>query len=307
MNSSEITKVILIFLVFGILFTVNILAVGIADIKKNWPLYRCNPTIMPFASFFGHDPTSNFTYCIQNMQSAYMGSILQPINYNLNALASVGSELTGAISSARGFIARLRSAITDIVGSVFGVFLNLVIQMQKILINIKDTFGKISGIMATLLYTLSGTVLTTQSMWNGPPGQMVRALCFHPHTIVKLASGDTSRMCDIDIGDVLKNGSVVCATMKIKNYDNESKPIHNFWKLEGGEGERQIFVTGCHLVKHPKSGDFVPVSDHPDAIETTDNTKWFSCLITSDHTIPIGDHVFHDWEDNNGSPSKDLM
>ena len=82
MNSSEITKVILIFLVFGMLFAINILSVGIANIKKNWPLYRCNPTIMPFASFFGHDPKTNFTYCIQNMQSAYMGNILQPINYN---------------------------------------------------------------------------------------------------------------------------------------------------------------------------------------------------------------------------------
>ena len=30
------------------------------------------------------------------------------------------------------------------------------------------------------------------------------------------------------------------------------------------------------------------------------------CLITSDHTIPIGKHIFHDWEDNNGSPAKNL-
>ena len=307
MNSSEITKVILIFLVFGMLFAINILSVGIANIKKNWPLYRCNPTIMPFASFFGHDPKTNFTYCIQNMQSAYMGNILQPINYNLNALASVGTELSGAISSARGFIARLRTEISNIVGSIFGVFLNLIIQMQKILINIKDTFGKISGIMATLLYTLSGTVMTTQSMWNGPPGQMVRALCFDPNTMLKLNCGKEVKMKDVDIGDVLKNGTVVCATMKIKNYDRDGKPIHKYWKVPEGEAGSDIFVTGCHLVRHPQSGDFVPVSEHPDAIETEQSSKWFSCLITDNHTIPIGKHLFHDWEDNNGSPSKDLI
>ena len=31
-----------------------------------------------------------------------------------------------------------------------------------------------------------------------------------------------------------------------------------------------------------------------------------TCLITSNHTIPIGGRIFHDWEDNNGSPSKSL-
>ena len=40
------------------------------DIKDNWPEYRCNPT-MPFASQFGVDPSENFTYCIQNMQTGY--------------------------------------------------------------------------------------------------------------------------------------------------------------------------------------------------------------------------------------------
>jgi len=30
------------------------------------------------------------------------------------------------------------------------------------------------------------------------------------------------------------------------------------------------------------------------------------CLITSNHTIPIGTNIFHDWEDNQGSPSKSI-
>lgn len=42
--------------------------------------------------------------------------------------------------------------------------------------------------MITLLYILDGSTKTTQSMWKGPPGQMVRSLgkCFHPHTKIKL-------------------------------------------------------------------------------------------------------------------------
>ena len=38
----------------------NILAVGIKNIQDNWPEYRCNPSIMPFAGTFGHDVMDNF-------------------------------------------------------------------------------------------------------------------------------------------------------------------------------------------------------------------------------------------------------
>lgn len=307
MRTSDITKAILVVLVFVALYAVNVLAVGIAKIKKDWPIYRCNPMIMPFASFFGQDPKTNFVYCIQNMQANYMGHILQPIEYNLNAMATLGGNLGKSISAARSFIANLRSEITGIIGSIFGVFLNLLIQMQKTIITIKDTFDKISGIMATILYTFSGSVMTTQSMWNGPPGQMVRALCFHPHTKVCLQSGDIARMRDVEIGDKLKNGATVCATMRIKNFDEDNKTIHHFYALPGGESGETVYVTGCHLVKHPHTGEYCPVSQHPDAVETRESTKWFVCFITSDHTIPIGSHTFHDWEDDNGSPSKDLL
>ena len=40
-------------------------------IKKEWPNYRCNPTVMPFANVFGHDTMKNFTYCVQNLQSTF--------------------------------------------------------------------------------------------------------------------------------------------------------------------------------------------------------------------------------------------
>ena len=38
----------------------------------------------------------------------------------------------------------------------------------------KDMMGKIVGIMATMMYLLQGSIMTMQSSWNGPPGEMVR-------------------------------------------------------------------------------------------------------------------------------------
>ena len=43
----------------------------VAEIKANWPLYRCNPMYMPLAD----NMEENFTYCIQSMQTNFMGPI----------------------------------------------------------------------------------------------------------------------------------------------------------------------------------------------------------------------------------------
>ena len=313
MKGSDITLTLFIFLIFIGLFLFNIFVTGMKDIKDNWPEYRCNPTVMPFASQFGVDPSANFTYCIQNMQTGFMGYLLEPVNYALSMVNSLGGEFTESIQSIRNVINNMRNFLSSIVQNIFGVFLNILIQFQKIIIAMKDMVGKIVGIITVLLYTIDGVVKAMQSAWGSPAGDVMRALCFMPNTLVKLENGKIVQMQHLNLGDVLLNGSVVCATMQIKNFIgtkafNKNKSdfdqIESIYRLGGGVANAPIHVTGSHLVQH--MGEWIPVKDHPDAKTTSLKTKWLSCLITSDHLIPIGSHIFHDWEDDNGSPSKDL-
>ena len=167
---------------------------AITEIKKDWPKYRCNPIFMPLSDNIQKD----FTFCIQSMQTNFMGYLLQPINYILSVLSSMGGDFTQSLNLMRTMVSSMRSMITDIFQNIFGVFLNLVIEFQKITIGIKDLVGKIIGIMVTLMYMIDGSVKTMQSTWNGPPGQMVKALggmCFHPDTQVKLQNGIIKKMC----------------------------------------------------------------------------------------------------------------
>ena len=176
MRSSDISLSIFIILVFVSMYFYNILAVGIKNIKDNWPEYRCNPTIMPFAGTFGHDVMSNFTHCIQNTQTDFMGYLLQPLNYLMSVVNKSIGGLMESIQDIRSFINVFRNMLASIVQSIFGVFINILTQFQFILIKMKDMMGKIVGIMATMMYILQGTVMTMQSSWNGPPGQMVRLM-----------------------------------------------------------------------------------------------------------------------------------
>jgi hypothetical protein len=261
------------------------------EIKKDWPKYRCNPMFMPFSDNMEKD----FVYCIQSMQTNYMGYLLQPINYILGVLSSMGGDFTQSLNLMRTMISSMRSMITDIFQNIFGVFLNLVIEFQKITIGIKDLVGKIIGIMVTLMYMIDGSVKTLQSTWNGPPGQMIKALggmCFHPDIKVKLKDGNVKKMSELDLGDYLENNSRIDVIMKVDNKFNEE-----YYKLTD-ETMGDILVTGTHMIFYEKESKFIEVKDHPDAIKTSIRDPWFCSFITDDHKIKIGNYLFWDWEDD---------
>ena len=126
---------------------------------------------------------------------------------------------------------------------------------------------------------------------------MVKALgkCFYPNTKVKLQDGTVKQMKDINLGDILENGSIVEAVMMI---DNKREPVSLYRIPNEGVGGTDIFVTGKHLVFDKKTQRLIKVENYSNAINSKIEIDWFSCLITSDHKIQIGNELFWDWEDH---------
>lgn len=285
------------FLYINLAFAIYIAGVfyysQLADIKANWPLYRCNPIYMPLAD----NIEQNFVYCIQSMQTNFMGHLLQPLTFVTGSLGGMLGNFMNEINSVRAMFDKIRTFFSEIVQSIFGVFLNLVIEFQRITIGIKDLIGKTIGIMVTLMYVMDGSVKTMNSTWNGPPGQMVRSLgkCFHPETKIKLKNRTIKAIKDIDLGDVLEDGSIVESVMKI---DNKREPIPLYVIKNKGVNNEDIFVTGSHLVFDEDKNLFIKVENYSKAEKTDIKIDWFSCLITSYHRIKIGNEIFWDWEDH---------
>jgi len=208
----------------------------------------------------------------------------------------MGGGLMNEINMVRAMFSKIRNLFSSIIESVFGIFLNLVIEFQKIIISMKDLFGKAIGILTTLLFTINGSIKIMQSAWNGPAGQLIRALgaCFHPDTKVKLSNGNEVFMKDLNLGDKLESGSIVRSFIKIQNYKKE--PLY---KIKSND--QNIYVTGSHFVYDKSSHNFIHVKDYGKAILTDKISDWFVCLVTSDNKISIQDEIFWDWEDDHFS------
>jgi len=260
------------------------------EIRENWPKYRCNPPYWVFSENISED----FTYCVQNTQINMMGSLLQPLNYMVSSLTSIGGEFAESINNIRVMFSSIRNFVAEIIENVFGVFLNLVIAFQKILISIKDMVGKMIGIVVTIMYVLDGSIKTMQSAWNGPPGQLVKAIgsCFHPNTIITLANGKKYTMENIPLGSELTDGGKVFAVLKVDNTKKE--PLY---KIKGDN--QDVFVTGEHFIFDKETNKWIQVKDYKKStIQKELIIPEFSCLITTNRRIPIDNELFWDWEDD---------
>tara|TARA_B100000886_G_C20416636_1_gene489563 strand:+ start:74 stop:1024 length:951 start_codon:yes stop_codon:yes gene_type:complete len=278
-------------------------------IRKIWPTIKCNPLVMPFASAFGKDPLDNFTDCVKNIQEQSMDYILSPLNSNINTLGGISNSLILSNLNVRKNFAFLRNSSSNLIGSSFGVFSNILIEFQKMGLNVRDTVGKLGGAMVVLMHSLKGSMHMMKSLWKGPPGDTLRALggvsyaisnfdpfCFLPDTLLKLHDNTCVKMKDIKLGSILKNGSKVEGILKLNNLEENNSFKEKLYMFLKGENKTPIYVTGKHLVYINNKLDYV--KNHPDAKQTEINNKELCCIITSDHTIPIGDYVFWDWEDS---------
>ncbi len=268
----------------------------VKEIYDNWPEYRCNPMYMPLSKNLKED----FTFCVQNMQKGMMGNMLQPLTYVVSNVGNTSNDIMNSMNDVREMFNKVRGFTGDIVQNIFGAFLNIVIEFQKITISIKDLVAKVIGTMVVLLYLMDGSIKTMKSAWNGPPGQLTRGLgkCFHPETKVKLKNGSVVCMKDLNLGDILDGGSRVISVMKIDNTDPETYEDLYVLRRRGVECS-DIYVTGSHLIMEERNCKFVKVADYYGAEKQNEvKTDWFSCLVTSDNRIQLGKETFWDWEDH---------
>lgn len=296
MKFKDIAYVVLIIIAFGILHLTGFIMLRLKELEEDWPKHRCNPMTMPFASYLGHDPIANFTYCVGNIQKDLMGFFLEPIEYVLSMVGQLGEWILGRLNLIREFFNMFRKFLSTMVGDIYGMFVNVLIQVQSLVIKLKDTVMKLVGILMTFMYLIQGAMMTGQSINKGPIGETLRAVCFHKNTPINLKNGTTVLMKDIQLGSILENGAEVYGLLTLKGDSNN--PYYKIWS---DKLNNFIFVTGEHkiLVDDNKSDieGFKPVKDVSYALKTDICDDELSCLITSNHRIPVGEFTFWDWED----------
>ena len=332
---------------------------NVQPIKSDWVNQRCSPAVMPFAGLINKptDQTAfeftgdNFSGCIQTILQNIVGYAFQPFYYLMNLITEEFQMLANAINAVRAEFNNVRNSATDFGENTMGRALNVTMPIQQLVINAKDVFGKVSGTMASAIYTLLGSYMGLMSLFlfiiklidiilwilvglivafwaiswipgigqvamgfaiadsvimalilipvviievlmseimdlsTSSPPSVPSGACFAGDTKVKLVGRKRKSFEDLEIGDVLHDGSKVTATMRLSSHQQDIYTL-------GG-----ITVTGNHSVYHEDKG-WIRVEKHPEACFVDDfREPYVFCVNTDTKAIKIGTFTFSDWDD----------
>jgi hypothetical protein len=107
--------------------------------------------------------------------------------------------------------------------------------------------------------------------------------CFDEFTSIPLHNGKIIPIKNINVGDILHNGSYVTAKIKVTSINLNMYKLYN------------IIISESHLVKY--NDKWIRVKEHPDAIQITYNKDFLYCLNTSNKIIELNGHIFSDWDE----------
>lgn len=260
-----------------------------AEIREHWGDYRCNPSFWMYAENLADD----FTYCVQDINTSAMSSALEPVFYGLNMVGEVAGGIGSSLDFSRFEIAGLTGSITNIFSSLFGGLGNLTIQLQMFTATLMDIFGKLVGIVKVFQYIVDTIGISYGALIKSPEFKIVSLdLCFHPDTLIKLQNGTTISMKNLNLNDVLEDGTVVFSIMKISNAFKS--PLYC---IENGTNNSNIYVTGSHDIWDKDTQKFIQVQHSSvSKIQNIIKSDELVSLITSTGKIPLGIHIFGDWE-----------
>jgi len=262
---------------------------GIADVFNNWPKYRCNPIIMPFASLFGYDATENFNFCMKNIFSLNAGAVLAPVYGVMANFTDIVGTISNVANSFRYLIANLLNGMERLMGSFRDRF-------QFILFTIRMSFFKIMNLMGRLYSTFYAVIFMglsgLQAANNVANNDLVKFLlefCFDPETIIKLESGQLVPIKTLKIGDRLTpvNGVAPIVT-SLFEFDGSETPMVS---VNG------VVVSSKHFMRYNSLDSWIEAGSNPDS-KWTPSLKRLICLNTSTHTLFINGKLFSDYDES---------
>jgi hypothetical protein len=235
---------------------------------------------MPMAGLVGEDVTTNFTKCTMKGFQDYSGYVMDPITSQFSVFNSIIGDISGAMTDMRSMMSDVRGGFLGIVSTVFGKIENLMSQFQHIIIRMRTLLARVTGVMMSFVYIFYGGMQTGESVVAGPIGKTMSVLCFDENTVIKNNSGDTILMKYLKLGDVLDKNNLVTSVYRI---DGKNVEMYLLGKTK---------VSGGHKVWFKNK--YIPVSQHPDAISTSESTN-LVCMNTKNRMFKIESYEFLDF------------
>jgi hypothetical protein len=271
------------------IWVMSLTVIDLGEISKNWPKYRCQPMIMPFASFFGHDTNENFQFCLKGIFTTELGSVFSPIFSILSGFLGALGNLMNMANNMRLQFSTFMGGINTLIQNFLDRFKQLAENIRQVAMRMKMLFGRLFATFYSIIYMSMATLTAMQNFGDTVIFRFLDLFCFAPETEIDVEGKGTIAVKDVVIGDILsKTGSRVTSVFQ---FMADGQPMVEF---PGG-----IRVSSNHYVAF--QGSYIRSDAHPDAKLVEDwnggTARPLICFNTNNHKIPVGNYVFLDYDE----------
>ena len=191
-HSVAITVIIL--LAFFFIFSYFYIRANLEPIKQDWNNLKCHPGIIPFAGMIHKDPNDtifestgkNFNLCTNLILKTVIDIFTKPV---MSTISSLNSTFKKILSSG-GMMQKVTASLFIKIQKMMQYFINrlaaVIIPVQKLFINIKDTMKKMNGVLSSFLYTLIAQFYAMKSFVGSFIDMMIVGMIASSASIVAL-------------------------------------------------------------------------------------------------------------------------
>ena len=284
-NTALFVVILLITIAFVLTFGVSKIF-DVRNIKKNWATERCKPMIMPFAGLFGYDSKENFEFCLGKVFNTHSMPFFGSMGTMMGHFTGLLQNVFDSIGSLRNTIASLGGGINVIFQEFTERISTFFFRLRVSAIHIKTLIGRMYAIMFSVMYMGLSGITGMTSFTNTFLFSFLNTFCFPGNTLIEVEGKGNIPIKDIKNGDVLnQTNSTVTGTFR---FYSRGQPMVKLGSTT---------VSTNHYVMY--LGYPIMAEEHPDAISLGpwDSDEPLYCLGTSNNRIPVGKHVFLDYDE----------
>ena len=293
-------------IIFGIvtviLTTVVILLFSLGSLKEiseNFPRYRCNPIIMPFASSFGYDTKENFNFCLTTIFNSKASEIFGPIYTLLSGFTDIMKLIVDATMGIRKLFSNFLFGVNNFVRSIRDRIQGLLFNIRMSFLKLNNLMGRVFGTMYAVIWMGTSALTAGFNLSDNSLVQFLFAFCFDPRTPIPMANGTVKPLHDVVIGDVLapvrgvggSSGSSGGSSSGSSGSSSEEPPVVTSVFRFSGTHTPMVTIQGIHVsAEHyvQYREHWIPAREHPEAVPSPSLPELI-CLNVRGHEFRVGD------------------
>jgi hypothetical protein len=232
---------------------------------------------------------SNFTVITEDIFNRIL-NVMIPIQKMFIGLTDTFQKIQGVMTG--GLYTMLGSYYTlqSLMGAIVELIIKLLITLTIIIVGLWilpftwPAAASMTAVFASISIPLAIIIVFMKEVLNIKSSGIPKLRCFDRKTRIYLNDGTFKHIHEIKPNDILYDGSIVTAKIKVSAKDLD------MFNLDG------ILVSESHIVNY--NGQWIPIKYHPLAIKINNYKEpYLYCINTSNKIIVLNGIIFTDWDE----------